>query len=258
MTGLTHTPHPSPRHVAIIMDGNGRWAARSARPRFVGHRAGAAAVRRTAEAAARLHLDQLTLFALSTENLRRPRTELQCLNRLFVRFLRSERDTLLANNIRLRAIGRLHDLCANVRRELDETINLTRACRGMTLCLAVNYGARAELVDACRTLVRLAAERRVTPAAIDEAALNAALYQPDMPPLDLIIRTGGDMRLSNFLLWQAAYAEIYVTPVYWPDFNETHLHRAIADFRRRSRRFGLLPTNPPSPSPLHETRSHSG
>ncbi len=229
------------RHVAIIMDGNGRWAERRGRTRFSGHERGAAAVRRTTEAAVQLGLKQLTLFAFSTENWRRPKNEVNFLMKLFTRFLRSESDRLRANGIRLRAIGRLHELPKHVCNELRRTMELTRRCDAMTLCLAVNYGARQELVDACRRLLSLVRRGRITLEELNEAMIDKCLYQPDMPPLDLIIRTGGEMRLSNFLLWQAAYAEIWVTPVCWPDFDETHLREAIDAFLHRKRRFGGLP-----------------
>jgi undecaprenyl diphosphate synthase len=224
--------------VAIIMDGNGRWAERRGRPRLVGHRVGAAAVRRVTEAALRLGLEQVTLFAFSSENWQRPAEEVAFLMRLFRRFLRAEAPRLLSNGIRLLAIGRLHELPPDVREELARAVELTSSCRKLTLCLAVNYGARGELVDACRALARQVSEQEAVPEGMDEEAINACLYQPDMPPLDLIIRTGGEMRLSNFLLWQAAYAELWFTPVCWPDFREEHLREAVAAFRRRDRRFG--------------------
>ncbi len=241
MTEKRTAAETGPQHVAIIMDGNGRWARRRGRPRFVGHRCGAQAVRRTMESAVQLGLKQLTLFAFSTENGKRPRKEVDFLFHLFGRFLRCERKTLLTNSVRLLIIGRTDVLPSSVRDELRRTMELTRDCDGLTLCLAVNYGGRVELVDACRRLVGLAGERLLMPAEVDEAMIEASLYQPDMPPLDLIIRTGGDLRLSNFLLWQAAYAEIYVTPVFWPDFGEADLRKAIAAFGRRERRFGGLP-----------------
>ena len=232
---------PTPRHIGIIMDGNGRWAQERGRSRLLGHRAGVEAVRRTVRAAARLGIEQLTLFAFSTENWRRPAAEVRFLWRLIRRFLRAECIELRDNGIRLRAIGRLEGLPEEVRSELRQAIALTAGGNALTLCLAVNYGGRAEVVDACRQLVRRAVGGRLSAEEITEDMLGACLYQPDMPPLDLIIRTGGEMRLSNFLLWQAAYAELWVTPVAWPDFGEERLCEAVSDFLRRNRRFGGLP-----------------
>ena len=239
MTG-PNMSRPTPRHVAIIMDGNGRWAERRGRPRYVGHRMGARAVRRTTEAAVALGLQQLTLYAFSTENWQRPQAEVDFLMRLLRRFLRGERRTLLKNGVRLRAIGRIGELPQFVQDELAGTIAVTRHGRAMTLCLAVNYGGQAEIVDACRHVARQVRDDGVNPDSIDAATVAAYLYDPDMPPLDLIVRTGGEMRLSNFLLWQAAYAELYVTPVCWPDFGEEHLRRAMAHFAGRERRYGAV------------------
>jgi undecaprenyl diphosphate synthase len=244
MTGEMKTPRPSPRHVGIIMDGNGRWAQERGRSRLVGHRVGTIAVRRTVREAARLGIEQLTLFAFSTENWRRPAAEVGFLWRLIGRFLRAECRELRENGIRLRAIGRLDGLPEEVRGELRRAIAFTRGGRALTLCLAVNYGGRAEIVDACRRIVRQAVAGRISADQINEETLGASLYQPDTPPLDLIIRTGGEMRLSNFLLWQAAYAELWVTPVAWPDFGEELLREAVSDFLRRDRRFGGLPSLP--------------
>ena len=231
-----------PRHVAIIMDGNGRWAERRGRRRITGHRVGATAARRTVEAAARMGLEQLTLFAFSTENWQRPEMEVGFLMRLFGRFLRSTRASLRRENIRLRVIGAVDELPGVLVEELRRSEEHTRQCDGMTLCLAVNYGARLEIVEACKRLVRLACAGGLTAEEVDEAAVEAGFFQPDMPPLDMIIRTGGEQRLSNFLLWQAAYAEIWITPVCWPDFGESNLREAVSTFRQRERRFGALPT----------------
>ena len=230
-----------PRHVGIIMDGNGRWARRRGKRRVVGHRVAAAAVRRVTEAAAQSAIEQLTLFAFSSENWQRPQAEVRFLMQLVGRFLQGERNRLLANGVRLRAIGRLDELPPEVKRELRRTIQATRCGDRLTLCLAINYGSRKELTDACRHLARRAALGLIVPEAIDEADVESCLYQPDMPPLDLIIRTGGEMRLSNFLLWQAAYAELWVTDACWPDFDEELLRQAIAAFGRRERRFGDVP-----------------
>jgi len=236
-----HNLAPMARHVGIIMDGNGRWAQERGRSRLFGHRMGALAVRRAVREAARLGIEQLTLFAFSTENWRRPPSEIRFLWRLIRRFLRAEREELRENGIRLRAIGRLGALPGKVRRELRRAIAFTRGGEALTLCLAVNYGSRSEIVDACRQIVRRAVSEKISPEEINEETVGACLYQPDMPPLDLVIRTGGEMRLSNFLLWQAAYAELWVTPVAWPDFGEEHLREAVGDFLRRNRRFGGLP-----------------
>jgi undecaprenyl diphosphate synthase len=231
---------PGPFHVGIILDANGRWATQRGRRRNVGHRVGAEAVRRTTEAAARMGLRQLTFFVFSSENWKRPPEEVDFLMRLFRRFLRAEADGMRRNDIRFRVIGRIHELPGRLADEIALAESTTRSCRGMTLCLAMNYGGRNEILDACRRLVKSAACREINADDIDEHVFTDRLYQPDMPPLDLIIRTGGEMRLSNFLLWQAAYAEFYATPVCGPDFGEEHLMQAIADFRRRTRRFGAL------------------
>jgi len=223
------------------MDGNGRWAQRRGRSRMTGHRMGAAAVRRVVREAATLGIEQLTLFAFSTENWGRPRMEVSFLMRLIRRFLRGECGELRRNGIRLRAIGRFDELPGEVRSELERTISLTRGGGGMTLCLALNYGGRAELTDACRELVREAAAGGIGADGITEERLAARLYQPEMPALDLIIRTGGEMRLSNFLLWQAAYSELWFTQLPWPDFAEEDFRRAVADFGSRMRRFGGAP-----------------
>jgi undecaprenyl diphosphate synthase len=236
-----------PLHVGVIMDGNGRWAVRRGLPREAGHRAGARTVEAITEAAAQLGLRQLTLFAFSSENWARPPREVALLMALFARYLASEQPRLLENNIRLRAIGRIAQLPRRVQRELGQTMRETRDCSGMTLCLAVNYGARNELLDAFHGLASDLAAGRLDQSQIDESAVASRLYQPDMPPLDLIIRTGGEMRLSNFLLWQAAYAEMWFTQTLWPDFTEEELKRALAEFNGRARRFGKVAAGPSSP-----------
>jgi len=233
--------NPVPRHVGIIMDGNGRWALRRGRPRVYGHRCGAEAVERVVEAAVELGVRQLTLFAFSSENWKRPRDEVRALMNLFRRFLKSQTGRLVEHGIRLRTIGRTWELPRSLRRALARAEAATRFGEKLTLCLAVNYGGRAELVDACRKIAREVAEGRTDPDQVTEEVLQRFLYQPDMPPLDLVIRTAGEMRLSNFLLWQAAYAEFYATPVFWPDFTAAHFREAVAAYRRRERRFGGLP-----------------
>lgn len=240
-------PGRLPHHIAVIMDGSGRWAGRHHRPRIAGHLAGVEAVRATVETCARLRIPALTLYAFSAENWKRPQAEVNFLMRLLRRYLRSETPALAQQNIRLQAIGRLHALPPAVARELEQARAATRANTGMVLTLALNYGARAELVDACQALVDAAlagGERTVS-----EAALAAHLYTAALPEPDLLIRTSGEMRISNFLLWQIAYAEIWVTPVLWPDFRAEHLIEAIADFQRRERRFGGLAPVPPRSRP---------
>ncbi len=231
------------RHVAVIMDGNGRWARERGWSRTRGHREGVVSVREIVTEGARAHLPRLTLFALSTENYKtRPRSEVSTLMVLLKRFLVVERATLMENDVRLTSIGRLHELPAKVTDELRRTEALTARNNGMRLCLALNYGARAELADAARALASEARAGRLDPASVDEAALAARLYEPGMDDVDLMIRTAGEMRISNFLLWQASYAEIHVTQRCWPDFRRADLEAALADFGRRRRKFGgLLP-----------------
>jgi undecaprenyl diphosphate synthase len=229
-----------PRHVALIMDGNGRWAEARNLARVRGHRAGVESVRAITRHAARLGLRQLTLFAFSTENWKRPRAEVSTLMRLLRRYLVEERGELMENDIRLTAIGRLTGLPTRVQDALEETRRLTQGNRGMTLCLALNYGGQTEIADAARALAADAVAGRVAPEAIDEAALAARLYQPAMPQLDLLVRTAGEQRVSNFLLWQLSYAEIVVSEVCWPEFREEELEAALAEYGRRVRRFGGL------------------
>lgn len=234
-------PSRLPRHIAITMDGNGRWAQHRHLPRIAGHRAGAEAVRRTVETCARLGIPALTLYAFSTENWKRPQAEVSFLMRLLHRYLRSEVAELRQQNIRLEAIGRLEDLPEPVRERLQRAREATARQDGMTLTLALNYGGRAEIADACQSLVREArAAGRLQQLRITEAALQARLYQPGLPELDLLIRTSGEMRVSNFLLWQLAYAEIWVTPVLWPDFGQAELMAALREYQGRERRFGGL------------------
>jgi len=229
-----------PRHIAIIMDGNGRWAQSRGLPRIEGHRRGAETVRIITEECARLDLAQLTLFAFSSENWRRPREEVDFLMELYRLHLIQERPTILKNNIRFRTIGRREGIPAEVLAEVDRTIEMSAANTGMTLCLAVNYGGRQEIADAARRLAAQAARQEIGPAAITEESFAAALDTAGMPDPDLLIRTAGEMRLSNFLLWQTSYAEIWVTETFWPDFRESDLWTAIHDFSKRKRRFGGL------------------
>jgi undecaprenyl diphosphate synthase len=234
--------HPS--HVAIIMDGNGRWAEARGLPRIRGHKAGVESVRAVTRRAAKLGLRQLTLFAFSTENWKRPQSEIAYLMRLLRRYLVDERAELMENGIRLRSIGHIEGLPREVQRALRETEALTAANTGTVLCLALNYGARDELAQAARRLVQDALAGRVDMAALTnggaESALSQRLYQPDMPPLDMMVRTAGEQRLSNFLLWQMSYAEFHVTEVPWPEFREEDLDAALADYATRVRRFGGL------------------
>src|SRR5262245_33887598 len=227
-----------PRHVAIIMDGNGRWAEARGLPRIKGHRTGAESVRAVTRHAARLGIEQLTLFAFSTENWSRPRHEVTYLWRLLRRYLVEERPELMENGIRLTAIGRLDGLPASVREALEETEAITAANSKMTLCLALNYGGRTEIVDAARRVAADVAAGRLSADAVDEAAFQARFYQPRMPPLDLLVRTAGEVRVSNFLLWQLSYAEIVVVDSCWPDFREEELEAALAEYGTRVRRFG--------------------
>lgn len=227
-----------PRHVAVIMDGNGRWAKQRHLPRVEGHRAGAAAVKDTVETAAHLGLDALTLYAFSTENWKRPKTEVSTLFTLLKEYLRRELRTLAENDIRFRVVGRPDGLDGSVRTALDMALEATIACRGMVFTVALNYSGRAEITDAVRSLAREAAAGRLDPESIDEDAVSRRLYTAGLPDPDLLIRTSGEMRISNFLLWQIAYAEIHVTPVLWPDFRSRHFLEALVDYQRRDRRYG--------------------
>ena len=246
-----------PRHVAVIMDGNGRWAKQRHLPRVEGHRAGAAAVRDTVETAARLGLDALTLYAFSTENWKRPKAEVSTLFTLLKEYLRREFRTLAENDIRFRVMGRPDGLDATVRSALDLALEATAGCRGMVFSVALNYSGRAEIADAARRLARDAVDGRIAPEAIDEDAVARRLHTADLPDPDLLIRTSGEMRISNFLLWQIAYAEIHVTPVLWPDFRCRHFLEALVDYQRRERRYGGVsdsdapaPGAPPAPAAL--------
>ncbi len=228
-----------PQHVAIIMDGNGRWAGRRSLKRFLGHQQGAKAVQLVTETASRIGLPWLTLYAFSLENsLRRPRTEVSFLMRLLKTYLNTNIERMMRNNVRLRSIGRTHELPDDVRERLHEAEEKTARNTGTTLTLALNYGARSELVDAVRGLAEEILHQRFAPGQIDEEAIRRHLYTAQMPDPDLLIRTSGELRISNFLLWQIAYTEIFITERYWPDFRGLHLLEAIADFQRRERRFG--------------------
>ena len=235
-------PARLPAHIAIIMDGNGRWAKQRNLPRVAGHRAGVDPVRTTVDLCARLGVRALTLYAFSVENWKRPRAEVETLWRLLRYYLQQELPDLMRNNIRFEAIGRVLELPHQIQRELNETIQATAANTGLRLSLAINYGGRAEIVDAVRLMVEKA--RRGEVVEVTEESINAHLYTASLPEPDLLIRTSGEMRISNFLLWQIAYSELYVTDTLWPDFGRTHLLQAILDYQKRDRRFGgLSPTD---------------
>ena len=223
-----------PVHVAIIMDGNGRWAAQRHLPRVEGHRAGIDAVRESVETAARLGIQVLTLYAFSMENWKRPASEVGTLMQLLKRYLRSELNTLLSNDIRFRVIGRMEDLSPDIQDELHAAIQRTSASRGMLFNIALNYGGRAEIVDAARR----AMASGVRPEDLDEQRFASFLYTAGQPDPDLLIRTSGEMRVSNYLLWQIAYSEIYVTDTLWPDFRRRHLIEAVLAYQKRERRYG--------------------
>jgi undecaprenyl diphosphate synthase len=229
-----------PRHVAIIMDGNGRWAQQRGLPRIEGHRRGVASVRRITEHCARLGIEQLTLYCLSSENWRRPAAELQFLMHLLEQYMIEERTLLMRERIRLSMIGRREGLPDSTLAELDRTVAMCGSNDGMRLCLAINYGSRGEIVDAAQRLAEEARAGRLPPEAIDEDLFASRLDTAGMPDPDLLIRTAGEMRISNFLLWQISYAELWVTDVAWPDFTEARLDEAVASFARRDRRFGGL------------------
>jgi undecaprenyl diphosphate synthase len=222
------------------MDGNGRWARERGLSRARGHAEGAESVRVITRECAKIGIKRLTLYAFSTENWRRPKREVDFLMRLLKRFLVRERREIMDNNIRFAAIGRLEELPAAVRKELERTVEMSRKNTGMTLCLALNYGGRQEIADAARRIARDAASGKIKPDEIDEVRFTSYLYDPDMPDPDLVIRTSGEMRLSNFLLWQNSYAEIYSTMTFWPDFRLEELKKALQDYARRERRFGAI------------------
>jgi undecaprenyl diphosphate synthase len=228
-----------PRHIAIIMDGNGRWARMRDRPRVAGHRAGIIAVRDVVETSARLGLQVLTLYAFSLENWKRPRLEVTTLMGLLREYLRKELETLQTNNIAFKVIGRIEELSPAVRRELSEGMEATRGNSGLLFNIALSYGGRAEIVDACN---RILDDRARSGAAqpLDEAAFARYLYTAGQPDPDLLIRTSGELRISNFLLWQIAYSEIWVTDTLWPDFRRRELLQAIVDYQKRDRRYGRV------------------
>ncbi|HEX5736552.1 MAG TPA: isoprenyl transferase [Blastocatellia bacterium] len=231
-------PERLPSHIAIIMDGNGRWAARRSLPRVAGHRAGAEAVRATVESSARLGIGYLTLYAFSTENWKRPRLEVEALMGLLREFLRKEIRSLKANNIRFQTIGREAGLEPAVRREIDYAKRETANNNGMVLSVALNYSGRSEIVEACRRLAEECVQSGRDPGQITDTDFERHLFTAGLPDPDLMIRTSGELRVSNFLLWQIAYSEIYVTDTLWPDFRRDNLFEAIIEFQRRERRYG--------------------
>ena len=233
-------PAKLPRHIAIIMDGNGRWAQERGKQRIQGHAQGVKSVRSTIEECCRLNIGQLTLYCFSTENWKRPQEEIDFLMTLLKEYLIKEREEIMQQNIRFTVIGRRDGLPDFVQAEMDENIRVSQANTGMTLCLAINYSGRTEIVDAVRTLAEQVRVGTLRPGVIEEATIADALYTKGMPEPDLLIRTAGEMRISNFLLWQISYAELWVTEKCWPDFDEATLRDALADFARRERRFGGL------------------
>ncbi len=243
------SPGPVPRHVAIIMDGNGRWAEQRGEIRLSGHRRGSSSVHEVTTGARELGVEALTLYAFSAQNWSRPAEEVQGLMQILWEHLETERPTLLENDIRLQAIGQLERLPSFVRERLDALVAETAHAKSMVLTLALSYGGREELVEVARRLAREARAGRLDPDAIDEALVDRHTFTHGLPPLDLIVRTSGELRLSNFLLWQAAYAEIVVTDVLWPEFGKQALCDAISTFRGRERRFGLTGSQVRGPTP---------
>jgi len=234
-------PERMPRHIAVIMDGNGRWAQQQGLPRIEGHRRGVASVRRTTEECSRLGIGQLTLYCLSSENWKRPPEELDFLMHLLEQYMIEERSTIMRNNVRVVMIGRREGIAEEALREVDRTIEMSRRNTGLVLCLAINYGGRAEVADAVRRIAEEVRSGRLDPAEIDERTISSHLYTAGMPDPDLLIRTASEMRVSNFLLWQISYAELWVTERFWPEFDEGLLHQAIRSYAARQRRFGGLP-----------------
>ncbi len=238
-------PGRVPRHIAIIMDGNGRWAVRRGLERVRGHQEGARTVRDVVTECARLHKhrggpDFLTLYSFSLENWKRPVTEVSFLMQMYIDYLRAERATMMENNIRFRQIGRLENLPEPVLDEVNQTLALTEKNDGLQLVLALNYGSRAEITDAVRDIANQVKAGTLDPGDVDEQLISDHLYTADMPDPDLLVRTAGEMRVSNYLLWQISYAELFVSDVLWPDFGVVYLHAAIRAFAARNRRFGAL------------------
>jgi len=248
-------PDRLPRHIAIIMDGNGRWATARNLPRVEGHRAGIRSVRETIETAARLGIEIMTLYAFSTENWKRPRHEVSTLMALLKEYIKRELDNLRANNLRFRPIGRIDQLEASVQRELERAVEATAECTGTLIQIALNYSGRQEITDLVRGAVARAEAGDLTADTVDEAWISAHLATGGEPDPDLLIRTSGEQRISNFLLWQLAYAEIYFCPALWPDFTTLDLLEAVLDFQRRDRRFGGIAPNADVFVPAPKTRA---
>jgi undecaprenyl diphosphate synthase len=233
-------PSKLPRHIAIIMDGNGRWAKQQGKPRIEGHRAGIKSVRAVVEASAELGISALTLYAFSSENWRRPALEVRALMKLLVEYLKRELQELNENNIRLTTIGRTEALPSKVQKQLQSTIENTRKNTGLILNLALNYGGQNEILDAVKKVTYDIHEKKLSMDALTPEIFGDYLSTAKLPELDLMIRTSGEMRISNFLLWQVAYAELYVTQILWPDFRKQHFYEAIIEYQQRSRRFGRI------------------
>lgn len=233
-------PQKLPRHVAVIMDGNGRWAVERGKPRVEGHLRGADVVREIVTECTKLGLGNLTLYCFSAENWKRPADEVAFLMELLKRYLLDERELILRQNIRFAVIGRREGLSAEVVAEIDENVRLSAENTGLGLTLAINYGSRTEIVDACRAIAARVARGELSPADIDESTISDSLYTAGMPDPDLLVRTAGEMRISNYLLWQISYAELWVTETCWPDFGPELLRTALRDFAARDRRFGGL------------------
>ncbi len=234
------TENDIPRHIAIIMDGNGRWANTRGLPRGEGHRVGAESVREAVETCRQIGVDYLTLFAFSSENWNRPKKEINSLMKLLERFLRDKLPEMLQQNVRLHAIGRLDMLPDSCRKEIDQAIKKTRNNTGLNLILALSYGSREEIVDATRNIALKVASGELTPEDIDPALFSDHLYTSQFPDPDLLIRTSGELRISNFLLWQISYSEIVISPKNWPDFRNADLRAAIGEYAQRNRRFGKV------------------
>jgi undecaprenyl diphosphate synthase len=234
----TINPDNLPKHLAIIMDGNGRWAKKQGLLRAIGHENGTKAVKQTVESCAKLGIENLTLYAFSTENWNRPKLEVDALMNILVNSLKKELPTLIKNSIRLNTIGNTDLLPARARKQLLDVIEQTKDNKRMTLTLALSYGSREELISAFKKITEKTNTGQLTTADINEATINQHLYTYDLPDVDLVIRTSGEHRISNFLLWQIAYAELYFTDVLWPDFREKDLHEAIISYQQRERRFG--------------------
>ncbi len=237
---LNVPPENRPRHIAVIMDGNGRWALKRNQPRIAGHRAGAKAVRDIIIECARLKIEALSLYSFSMENWKRPADEVGALMNLYLEYLVKERQELIQHNVRFVQLGQREGLPESVLKEMDQTTDATSSCTGLTLCVALNYSSRAEITVAVRKIAEQVKSSQLDINDIDEQTISNNLYTAGIPDPDLLVRTAGEMRISNYLLWQISYAEIYVTDVYWPDFRVENLHQAIQEYARRNRRFGGL------------------